>query len=226
MKSTRKIKSILYEQVARIGKAVSSSKRLELIEVLCQGEKSVEQLAAATDISVKLTSAHLKVLKSAQLVEARRTGKNAYYRLLDERVADMWVMLHQFAGERLQDLQLAMGDLVAHPRELSPMGGKELIAQARNGRVIVVDVRPEPEYLTAHLPYARSLPLAELKRRLDELPLNKPVVAYCRGPFCLMAKEAVRLLAKNGYRAMRLEDGVAEWRAHGLPLVNTQLGGQ
>ena len=219
MKTARKIKNILYEQVARIGKAVSSPKRLELIEVLCQGEKSVEQLAAATDISVKLTSAHLKVLKSAQLVEARRAGKNAYYRLLDARVADMWVMLREFSGERLQDLQLAMGELIAHPDELSRVSGKELLAQARNGGVVVIDVRPEPEYLAAHLPYARSLPLAELKRRLDELPLNKPVVAYCRGPFCLMAKEAVGMLAKNGYRAMRLEDGVAEWRAHGLPLV-------
>lgn len=219
MKSARKIKNVLYEQVARIGKAVSSPKRLELVEVLCQGEKSVEQLAAATDISVKLASAHLKVLKSAQLVEARRAGKNSYYRLLDARVADMWVMLREFSGERLQDLQLAMGELIAHPDELSPMSGSELLAQARNGRVVVIDVRPEPEYLVAHLPYARSLPLAELKRRLDELPLNKPVVAYCRGPFCLMAKEAVGLLAKNGYRAMRLEDGVAEWRAHGLPLV-------
>ena len=219
MKSTRKIKNILYGQVARIGKAVASPKRLELIEVLCQGEKNVEQLAAAADISVKLTSAHLKVLKSAQLVEARRAGKNVYYRLLDTRVADMWVMLRAFAGERLQDLQLAMGEMIARPNELSSVGGKKLLAQARNGRMIVIDVRPEPEYLTAHLPYARSLLLAELKRRLDELPLNKPVVAYCRGPFCLMAKEAVGLLTKNGYRAMRLEDGVAEWRAHGLPLV-------
>lgn len=219
MQSTRKIKNILYGQVARIGKAVASPKRLELIEVLCQGEKNVEQLAAAADISVKLTSAHLKVLKSAQLVEARRAGKNVYYRLLDTRVADMWVMLRAFAGERLQDLQLAMGEMIVRPNELSSVGGKKLLAQARNGRMIVIDVRPKPEYLTAHLPWARSLPLVELKHRLNELPLNKPVVAYCRGPFCLMAKEAVGLLAKNGYRATRLEDGVAEWRARGLPLA-------
>ena len=126
---------------------------------------------------------------------ARRVGKNAYYRLLDTRVADMWVMLREFSGERLQDLQLAMRELVAHADELSPVGGKELLSQAR------------------------SLPLAELKRRLHEIPLNKPVVAFCRGPFCLMAKEAVGLLVEKGYRAMRLEDGVAEWRARGLPLV-------
>lgn len=219
MKTARKIKNTLYGQVAHLGKAVSSPKRLELIEVLCQGEKNVEQLAVATDISVKLTSAHLKVLKSAHLVDARRAGKNAYYRLLDARVADMWVMLREFAAQRLPDLQHAMGTLAAHPSEISPVYGKELLARARNGRVVVIDVRPEPEYLTAHLPYARSLPLAELKRRRYRLPLNTPVVAYCRGPFCLMAKEAVGLLVKNGYRAMRLEDGVAEWRTRGLPLI-------
>jgi rhodanese-related sulfurtransferase/DNA-binding transcriptional ArsR family regulator len=219
MKS-RKLKNILYEQVARIGKAVSSPKRLEFIEVLSQGEKSVEQLAAATDISVKLASAHLKELKSARLVEARREGKNMYYRLVDTQVAEMWVMLRQLAEERLLELQAAMKEMVSHPQELAPVGGKELLAQAKRGDVIVIDVRPEAEYQTAHLPHARSIPLAELKTRLGEIPKGKPVVAYCRGPFCLMAIEAVDLLAKKGITAVRLEDGVAEWRARGLPLAN------
>ncbi|MEK7758675.1 MAG: metalloregulator ArsR/SmtB family transcription factor [Pseudomonadota bacterium] len=216
----RKLKNLLYEQVARIGKAASSPKRLELIEVLSQGEKSVEQLAAATDISVKLASAHLKELKSARLAEARREGKNMYYRLVDVRVAEMWVMLRQLAEERLLELQAAMKEMVSHPQELAPMGGKELLAQARRGDIIVIDVRPETEYHTAHLPHARSIPLAELKTRLGEIPKGKPVVAYCRGPFCMMAVEAVGLLAKNGIKAVRLEDGVAEWRARGLPLAN------
>jgi len=219
MKS-RQLKSLLYEQVARIGKAVSSPKRLELIEVLSQGEKSVEQLAEATDISIKLASAHLKALKAARLVDARRDGKNILYRVLDEHVSEMWVMLRSVAEERLLELQVAMKDLVSHAAELAPVGGKELLAQAKRGDVIVLDVRPEAEYQTAHLPHARSIPLAELKARLGELPKGKPVVAYCRGPFCLMAKEAVGLLSKRGIKAARLEDGVAEWRARGLPLAS------
>lgn len=216
----RKLKNLLYEQVARIGKAASSPKRLELIEVLSQGEKSVEQLATATDISVKLASAHLKELKSARLAEARREGKNMVYRLVDVQVAELWVMLRQLAEARLLELQAAMKEMVSHPRELAPMGGKELLAQAKRGDIIVIDVRPETEYRTAHLPHARSIPLAELKARLSELPRSKPVVAYCRGPFCLMAKEAVDLMTKKGIKAVRLEDGVAEWRVRGLPLAN------
>ncbi len=216
----RKLKNLLYEQVARIGKAVSSPKRLEFIEVLSQGEKSVEQLAAATDISVKLASAHLKGLKSARLVEARREGKNVYYRVVDAQVAEMWVTLRALAEGRLLELQAAMKEMVSHPGELAPVSGKQLLAQARRGDVIVIDVRPETEYRTAHLPHARSIPLAELKARLGEIPKGKPVVAYCRGPFCLMAIEAVGLLAKKGIKAARLEDGVSEWRARGLPLAN------
>ncbi len=216
----RTLKNLMYEQVARIGKVVSSPKRLELIEVLSQGEKSVDQLAAAADISIKLASAHLKELKAARLVEARREGKNMFYRLVDTQVADLWVTLRRLAEGRLLELQAAMKELVSHPRELAPVSGKELLAQARRGDVIVIDVRPEIEYQTAHLPHARSIPLAELKARLGELPKGKPVVAYCRGPFCLMAGEAVAVLRKKGYTAMRAEDGVAEWRARGLPLAN------
>jgi rhodanese-related sulfurtransferase len=216
----RALKDLLYEQVARIGKTVSSPKRLELIEVLAQGEKTVEQLAAATNISVKLASAHLKELKSARLAETRREGKNIYYRLADARVGELWVMLRSLAEERLVELQAIMKDLITHPGELAPVGGKELLAQARRGDVIVIDVRPDAEYQTAHLPHARSIPLAELKARLGEIPKGKPVVAYCRGPFCLMAKEAVGLMSKKGIKAARLEDGVAEWRARGLPLAS------
>ncbi len=215
----RPLKNLLYEQVARIGKTVSSPKRLELIEVLAQGEKTVEQLAAATDTSVKLASAHLKELKSARLAETRREGKNIHYRLADARVGELWVMLRSLAEARLVELQAAMKELVSHPAELAPISGKELLAQARRGDVIVIDVRPEAEYQTAHLPHARSIPLAELKTRLGELPRTKPVVAYCRGPFCLMAREAVTLLNKKGIKASRIEQGVAEWRAAGLPLA-------
>ena len=219
-KPGREVKNLLYEQVARIGKAVSSPKRLELIEILCQGEKKVEELAAAADISVKLASAHLKELKAARLVEGRREGKNIFYRVVDAQVADLWVMLRALAEERLLELQAAMRDLVTRPGELAALGGRELLAQAKRGEVLVLDVRPSDEYETAHLPYARSIPLAELKSRLEEIPTDKPVVAYCRGPFCLMAKEAVEWLNCKGRLAARLETGVAEWRAQGLPLAS------
>ncbi len=218
MTSSREIKNLLYEQVARLGKAASSPKRLELIEVLCQGEKNVEQLAVETEITVKLASAHLKELKAARLVEARREGKNRFYRLLDPKVADLWVTLRTNAEERLVELQTTMKELVSRSDELAPVSGRKLLAKARRGELTVIDVRPASEYDVGHLPFARSMPLSELKRRLSELPANRPVVAYCRGPFCLMAKDAVALLSKSGFTATRLEDGVAEWRAKGLPL--------
>lgn len=216
--NTRDIKNLLYEQVARIGKAVSSPKRLELVEILCQGEKSVEQLAADAEISVKLTSAHLKELRVARLVEARREGKNMYYRLADPRVAHLWVELRRLAEERLLDLQAAMRELATRPDELAPISAKDLLAQAKRGEVIVIDVRPQAEYRTAHLPYARSIPVTELKKRIHEIPRDKSVVAYCRGPFCLMAKEAVEFMRGAGIQAMRTELGVAEWRVAGLPV--------
>lgn len=219
MSAARQTKTRLYEQVARLGRALASPKRLELIEILCQGEKSVEQLAAAAEITVKLVSAHLKALKAAQLLETRRAGRHIHYRLADEQVAELWVALRAAAEARFTSLQAAMRALVTHPDELAPVTGDKLLHQARRGEVIVLDVRPEAEFRTAHLPHARSIPLGELKQRLRELPAHRPVVAYCRGPFCLMAKEAVALLNKKGIKATRLELGVAEWRAAGLPLA-------
>lgn len=219
MTGARETKNLLYDQVARLGKALGSPKRLELIEILCQGEKSVEQLAVAADITVKLASAHLKALKAARLLRSRREGRNIYYRVADTQVADLWVALRAAAESRLTSLQQAMRGLATHPDELVALTGKELLAHARRGEVVVLDVRPSDEYHSAHLPYARSIPLSELRQRLKELPADRPVVAYCRGPFCLMAREAVALLSKKGFKAARLEQGVAEWRASGLPLA-------
>jgi rhodanese-related sulfurtransferase/predicted transcriptional regulator len=217
----RQVKDTLYAQVARIGKAVSSPKRLELIELLCQGEKPVERLAAEAAISLKLASAHLKELRQAHLVETRREGKNVIYRLTSEAVADFWVAIRSLAEDRLLDLRAALAKLAEHANELVPMGREELLNRASSGEVVVLDVRPEAEFSAGHLPYALSLPLAELNKRLAELPRDKPVVAYCRGPFCLMAKEAVALLKQEGFQAIRLEDGVAEWRAYGLPVESS-----
>jgi rhodanese-related sulfurtransferase/predicted transcriptional regulator len=219
----RQVKNVLYAQVARLGKAASSPKRLELIELLCQGEKPVERLAAEAEISLKLASAHLKELRQAHLVEARKEGKNVYYRLTSDGVADFWVAIRSLAEDRLLELRAALARLAEDVDELTPVSREELLAQAERGEVMVLDVRPEAEFQAGHLPYAQSMPLEELKKRLAELPRDKPVVAYCRGPFCLMAKEAVELLQQEGLSAIRLEDGVAEWRAHGLPVVMESL---
>lgn len=214
----RTLKNHLYEQVARIGKAVASPKRLELIELLCQGEKTVEVLAAQAEISVKLVSAHLKELRQARLVETRKDGKYVLYRLASTSVADLWVTLRSEAEERLVELQVALASLVEHRDDLEGFDRAAILKKAAAGEVLVLDVRPAEEFASAHLPHARSLPVDELRKRLSELPRDTPVVAYCRGPFCLMAKDAVELLRNEGYRAFHLTDGVAEWRAHGLPV--------
>jgi rhodanese-related sulfurtransferase len=216
----REIKDRLYEQVARIGKAVASPKRLELIELLCQGEKSVELLASQAEISVKLASAHLRELRLARLVDTRKDGKYVVYRLASASVADLWVSLRAQAEERLVELQVALSNLVSHGDELEGVDRKTMLKKAAAGELLVLDVRPAEEYAVAHLPHARSLPVDELKKRLAELPKDTPLVAYCRGPFCLMAKSAVDLLRKRGYQAFHLSDGVAEWRARGLPVAS------
>ena len=214
----REIKNHLYEQVARIGKALSSPKRLELVELLCQGEKAVEVLAAQAEISMKLASAHLKELRQARLVDTRKDGKYVVYRLADLGVADLWVNVRAQAEERLVELQVALSSLMDHGDELEHVDRGTILQRAHAGDVVVLDVRPAEEYASGHLPHARSLPLDELKKKLKDLPTATPVVAYCRGPFCLMAKDAVELLRKKGYRAFHLTDGVAEWRARGLPI--------
>ncbi|MBI3094969.1 MAG: metalloregulator ArsR/SmtB family transcription factor [Rhodocyclales bacterium] len=211
MNNPRHVKDLLYEQVARIGKAASSPKRLELIELLCQGEKTVDTLAREAAISMKLASAHLRELRAANLVATEKQGKYVIYRIADRQVADFWVSLHALAEDRLVELRLVIEQMVSHPAELAPRDRESLVKLARKGDVVVLDVRPAEEYLAAHLPFARSIPLDELKQRLAELPTGKTVVAYCRGPYCLMARDAVALLRKKGYDALRLPEGVAEW---------------
>lgn len=211
MTDTRRLKDLLYEQVARIGKAASSPKRLELIELLCQGEKTVDTLAREAAISMKLASAHLRELRAAHLVETEKQGKYVVYRLANRAVAEFWVAIRSLAEDRLVELRLALEQMASNPRELAPRDRETLIKQARKGEVIVLDVRPPEEYQAAHLPFARSIPLDELQARLSELPKDRLVVAYCRGPYCLMARDAVALLEKEGYAALRLPEGVAEW---------------
>lgn len=214
----RPLKDLLYEQVARIGKATSSPKRLELLALLAQGEKSVEALARELSIEVKLASAHLKVLKEARLVAPRKDGKFVYYRLSAPDVAELWVALREVAQAHLVELRLALDEMAAAPDKLASVSRKQLMDQARRGEVIVIDVRPRSEFEQAHLPFARSMPLDEIARRIAELPKSTEVVAYCRGPFCLFAQEAARLLKAKGRKASKLLDGVAEWKSAGMPL--------
>ena len=211
MNNARQIKDMLYEQVARIGKAFSSPKRLELIELLCQGEKTVEALAQEASISVKLTSAHLRELRHAQMVETRREGKHIFYRLANKAVADLWVNTHTLAENRLAELQQALQNIANEPDNLIPNNRETLLKMARQGEIVVLDVRPSTEYLTKHLPFARSIPLDELRQRLAELPKDRLIAAYCRGPYCLMAKDAAMLLRSEGFNSAYLREGVAEW---------------
>lgn len=213
-------KSYLYEHVARIGKAISSPKRLELVELLAQGEKTVETLAEQARIDMRLASAHLRALREARLVETRREGKFIRYRLSGPDVAHLWVNVRAVAEEHLVELRVALDQMAASPDALSSESRESLLAKARSGDIVIIDVRPEAEYVAGHLPFARSLPLAELEKRLADLPADKEIVAYCRGPFCLMSDEAVKLLRQRGYTAHKITDGVTEWRASGLPIEN------
>lgn len=213
MSKNREIKDALFEQVARIAKAVASPKRLELVDLLCQAPKAVETLASEAGISVKLASAHLKELRTARLVDTERQGKRIIYRIASPEVPRFWVLLRTLAEDRLFELQDALRQLSAANGEWRGENHDELLRKARDGEVVVIDVRPVNEYEQAHLPFARSMPLPELRSRLADLPKDKPIVAYCRGPYCLMSADAVQLLQEHGYTALQLRAGVNEWTA-------------
>lgn len=211
MKTNRDIKNALYEQVARIAKSAASPKRLELIELLCQAPKAVEVLAQEANMSMKLASAHLKELKAARLVETERKGKSIIYRLASDDVARLWVQLRLLAEDRLFELQDALQAMSTASNEWVGKNRDELLQKAKSGEVVVIDVRPSNEFEAGHLPFALSMPLAELEERLTHLPKDRVIVAYCRGPFCLMSSDAVKLLRAKGFEAQQLRDGVAEW---------------
>jgi rhodanese-related sulfurtransferase/DNA-binding transcriptional ArsR family regulator len=218
MASHREFKDALYAQFARIGHALSSPKRIELIDLLGQGEKTVEQLADCIATPIKNTSAHLRVLRQARLVEARRDGTYVYYRLADDEVFRLLKSLETLGHSRLADVQHVVRMYLDGHDALEPVTFKELRHLMRNGDVTVVDVRPTEEYEAGHIPGALSLPVSELKRRLREIPKGKEVVAYCRGRYCVYSLEAVTLLRKHGYDARRAHEGLPDWRAAGLPV--------
>src|SRR6266699_3023825 len=214
----RAFKNQLYEQFARIGKALSSSHRLELLEVLAQGERSVEALAQATGMPVANASQHLQVLRAAQLVEVRREGVYIYYRLADERVFRLWQAMREFGEAHIAEIDRIVQTYLHERTLLQPINAMELRQRLVEGDVILLDVRPVEEYQASHLPGALSMPVPDLEARLPELPRGKEIVAYCRGPYCVFADEAVDLLQTNGYQARRLAQGLPDWRALGLPV--------
>jgi rhodanese-related sulfurtransferase/DNA-binding MarR family transcriptional regulator len=211
----RKFKNSIYEQLARIGKAVSAPKRLELLDLLSQGPRSVEAIAEQAAISVANASQHLQVLRAARLVETEKKGLYVEYRLASDDVGSFFVALRALAEARLAEVEQVARDFFEERGGVETVDGTELLRRVRSGAVTVLDVRPPEEYRAGHVPGALSIPVAELKARLDELPKNRAVVAYCRGPYCVMALEAVELLRKRGFEAHRMELGVVDWRARG-----------
>ncbi|MBI5495926.1 MAG: metalloregulator ArsR/SmtB family transcription factor [Deltaproteobacteria bacterium] len=214
----REFKDAVFEQFALVAAAFSAPKRIELIDVLAQGERHVEALAAETGSTVANTSRHLQVLKGANLVASRKDGLQVFYRLADPLVSRGYRALQELAEARLAEVGRLVDDYFGDADGLEPVERVELLRRARGREVVVIDVRPRVEYAAGHIAGALSIPLGELERRLAELPTGKRVVAYCRGPYCVLAAEAVRMLRRRGRDAVRLKDGYPEWNQAGLPV--------
>lgn len=211
-------KAALYDGFAAVGKALANGRRAELVDVLAQGERSVEALAAEVHQSVANTSQHLQVLARAGLVATRRDGNRVLYRLASEAVGELWSAVRDVAAAHVAGIDRLAADHLGERSELEEISRAEL-ARRLGGGVVVWDVRPAPEYAAGHVPGAVSVPPGEVERRIDEVPKRAEVVAYCRGPFCAFADDAVRRLRSSGRRASRLEDGFPEWRRAGLPVA-------
>lgn len=217
--TAREATDALYAQFSRLGKVVASPRRIELLELLAQAERSVEELAHLTSMPTGNTSAQLQVLNRARLVESRRRGKQVLYRLADESVDRFLVALRQLARTRLAEVEQVARDYFDARDELEPVSGPELRERIRQRKVQVIDVRPREEYETGHIPGAVSVPLPELEGRLAELPRELELVAYCRGPYCVLAPQAIEMLRQAGFRARRLDVGFPEWRLARLPVA-------
>ncbi len=214
----REFKDRLFEQFARVGKALSSPKRLEIVDLLAQGERTVEEIARETAMSVASASQHLQALKAARMVEARREGLYAYYRLADEDVFRTWQAVRSLAESRLSEVDSVVEAYLVDRDALEAVDATELMERLSDGNVVVLDVRPEEEYRAGHIPGALSVPVDALEAVLQTLPRDREIIAYCRGPYCVFSDEAVALLRSRGYRAHRLRQGLPDWRAAGMPV--------
>lgn len=211
----RRFKSAIYEQFARVGKALASPHRLELLELLAQGPRTVEALARMTDMSLANTSQHLRAMRGAGLLESTKEGLFVTYRLAEPSVAELLLSLRAVAESRLAEVARATREFLAQNAQLEPADEDALRRRVQQGEVTLLDVRPPEEYAAGHIPGALSVPLPELAQRLSDLPKRREVVAYCRGPYCVLAVEAVKLLRAHGFKAVRLEEGVLDWAALG-----------
>ena len=209
----------LFEHFARVGKAVGSQPRLLLLDLLAQGEKTVEMLARQTGLTVGNTSAHLKGLRQASLVSPRKQGAHVYYRLASHRVHEFVRSLQTLARAQLADAREIIDGYFHDPDVLEPVHSKDLLEALGDGTVTVLDVRPPDEYAAGHIPGAISMPFGEIERRLGELPSDGEIVAYCRGPYCIYAVRAVETLRRLGFRARRMEEGIPDWALRGLPVA-------
>jgi len=218
MNEHRMFKDQLFGQFARIGKALANPHRLELLDLLAQGERAVEDLAGEAGMSVANTSRHLQELRAARLVEVRREGLYGYYRLADDGVFEVWRAMRDLGEARLAEIDRLVGTYLTDRESLEAVCAEELLTKTREGDVVVLDVRPEQEYRAGHIPGARSVPLEKLEAYLEEIPKEREIVAYCRGPYCVFSDEAVALLRSRGYQAKRLAEGLPDWRAAGMPV--------
>lgn len=214
----REFKDRVYEELARITKALANPHRLEIIELLAQGDYPVEQIAIQTSLSVANASQHLQVLKTAQLVAISRNGNFIHYRLANTNVFKAWKALRELGVDRIASIEKLVRDFRQSKFKLESVTIEGLIEKIDNGKVTILDVRPEIEYRNGHIANAISIPFDELSDRLRELPKRGEIIAYCRGPFCVFADEAVAMLTKAGYKATRLEEGYPDWSSMGLPV--------
>ncbi|HEX3211496.1 MAG TPA: metalloregulator ArsR/SmtB family transcription factor [Actinomycetota bacterium] len=218
----RAAKTALFDEFARVAKALASGRRIELVDVLANGERTVEALAGEVGLSVANTSQHLQILRQAGLVGSRRHGTSVHYRLAGPEVFELWRTLRTLAASRLAEVERLAVAYLGGRDDLEPVTREELARRLEDGDdLVVLDVRPAAEYAAGHLPGAVSIPVGELRRRLAELPADREVVAYCRGPYCAFAHEAVELLREEGFAARRLEDGLPEWQAARLAVIGT-----
>jgi rhodanese-related sulfurtransferase len=221
----RAFKDSLFEQFAVVGKALSSGRRLELLELLAQGERSVEDLAEQAGLTVANASQHLQILRASRLVAVRKDGLYARYRLADDRALKLWLAFRHFGETEIAEVQRVVRNYLHDREELEAITAEELRARMAQSKVVVLDVRPRPEYESGHIRGALSVPLSEVEARLSQFSKRKTIVAYCRGPYCVFADEAVRVLRARGYRAQRLDVGFPEWRMAGLPTERAEQAG-